>query len=148
MVVNRLALEGPHPVVGPYLVGREKIREFATAVGSVQAAHHDLAAARALGYSDLVAPPTFATVLTLGAEQDVVRDPDVGLDWSRVVHREQRFVHHRPVVAGDLLFAQVHLDDVREVAGSEMIGCRTEVTDDAGVSVITSYSVLVSRGAE
>lgn len=146
MPVNRSFLESPHPPVGPWQVGREKVREFATAVGAADPAHHDVAAAAALGHADLVAPPTFAVVLTLGAEQAVVTHPEAGVDWSRVVHREQRFTHHRPVLAGDVLTAEVFLADVREVAGNDLVSCRTEVTDDAGLPVLTALSTLVARG--
>ena len=146
MPVNRQFLASPHPPVGPWLVGREKVREFAVAVGATDPAHHDVAAAAALGYPDLVAPPTFAVVLTLGAEQAVVTHPEAGLDWSRVVHREQRFTHHRPVFAGDLLTAEVFLVDVREVAGNDLVSCRTEVTGAAGEPVLTATSTLVARG--
>ena len=72
-------------------------------VETFAAAYRDVAAARALGYADLVAPPTFAIVIALEASVDVVKDPDFGLDYSRVVHGEQRFAYTRPVVAGDEL---------------------------------------------
>ena len=148
VTVNRSFLQGPHPPVGPWQVGREKIREFATAVGCTDGAHHDLASAAALGHADLVAPPTFVIALTLGAEQAVVTHPGAGVDWSRVVHREQRFTHHRPVVAGDVLTAEVFLADVREVAGNDLVSCRTEVTDAAGLPVLTALSTLVARASD
>jgi len=146
VALNRTFLERPHPPVGPYEVSREKIREFAKAVGATDPAHHDVAAAAALGHSDLVAPPTFAIVVTLGAEHDVVTHPEVGLDYRKVVHREQRFVHHRPVLAGDALTARVFLDDAREVAGNDVVSCRTEVVDSSGAPVVTAYSTVVARG--
>ena len=77
----------------PYEVGREKIREFADAVGDMNPVYRDPAAARALGYPDVIAPPTFPIVLTLTAGHQVITDPDFGLDYSKVVHGEQRFVH-------------------------------------------------------
>ncbi|MEO6879405.1 MAG: MaoC family dehydratase N-terminal domain-containing protein [Mycobacteriaceae bacterium] len=148
MVVNEKFLRGAHPATAPYVVGREKIREFASAVGATDAIHHDLTAARGQGYTDLVAPPTFAIVLTLKAEQDVVTHPGAGVDWGRVVHREQRFTHHRPVVAGDELTAQVFLADVREVAGNDLVSCRTEVQDGVGEPVLTALSTLVVRAPD
>lgn len=148
MAVNREFLQRPHPPSGSYLVGREKIREFARAVRATDLAHHDPAAARARGHRDVVAPPTFAVVLTLDAEQQVVTHPAAGVDWTRVVHREQRFTHHRPVVAGDELTAEVFLADVREVAGNDLVTCRTEVTDESGAAVVTALSTLVVRAPD
>src|SRR3954464_14994224 len=92
-----------YPPTEPYEVGREKIREFADAINDPNPIYRDKAAAQALGYADVISPPTFAIVLTLPAGGQVIKDPDFGIDYSRVVHGEQRFVHHRPVTAGDVL---------------------------------------------
>ncbi len=129
-----------------YEVGREKIREFATAVGATDPAHHDEAAAQALGYQGLVAPPTFPIILTMGAELRLMADPDLGLDFTKVVHREQRFVHHRPVVAGDRLSTTVVVDAIRVVAGNDLVTTRTEVHAEDGSPVVTAYSTVVARG--
>lgn len=129
-----------------YEVGREKIREFATAVGASDPAHHDESAARALGYDDILAPPTFPIVLTMGAELRVLADPELGLDFTRVVHREQRFVHHRAVLAGDRLRTTVVVDAIRVAAGNDLVTTRTEVTAEDGSAVVTTYSTLVARG--
>lgn len=136
------------PPTEPYLVGREKIREFARAVGAGHPAHHDVTAAREAGHPDLLAPPTFAIVVTLQAQQDLLADPELGLDFTRVVHGDQRFTHHRPVVAGDQLYPRVHVDSVRVAAGNDIISTRTEVTDADGSAVLTAFSTLVSRAPE
>ena len=86
-----------------YEVGREKIREFAAAVGDDNPAYRDVDAAKALGHDDLVAPPTFAVVVTRGPQIAVIDDPDLGLDFSRVVHGDQKFQFTRPIVAGEVL---------------------------------------------
>lgn len=137
-----------YPPTEPYEVGREKIREFADAVGAASAAHRDPAAARALGYPDVIAPPTFPIVLSLDAADQVVRDPALGLDWSRVVHGGQRFVAERPVRAGDRLRVVVHVDDVRAAAGNDILTLRGEVATVDGEPVCTSYTTLVARGSE
>ncbi len=129
-----------------YEVGREKIREFATAVGASDPAHHDESAARALGYDDILAPPTFPIVLTMGAELRVMADPELGLDFTRVVHREQRFVHHRAVLAGDRLRTTVVVDAIRVAAGNDLVTTRAEVSAEDGSAVVTAYSTLVARG--
>ena len=90
------------PPTAPYEVGREKIREFAEAIGDDNPVYRDRAAAQALGYSDVIAPPTFPIVVTMRASALVIGHPDLGLDYSRVVHGEQRFSYVRPVQAGQL----------------------------------------------
>jgi acyl dehydratase len=84
-----------------YLVGREKVREYAEAIGETSPLCHDPEAARAAGYDDVVAPPMFAAVYSWRALAPVVLDPDVGIDFSRMVHGGQEFIWHEPVVAGD-----------------------------------------------
>jgi len=134
------------PPTRPYEVGREKIREFADAINDPNPVYRERAAAQALGYPDVIAPPTFAIVLTLPAGGEVIRDPAFGLDYSRVVHGEQRFVHHRPIVAGDLLQVVVTVEDIRIAAGNELVTNRAEVMTLAGEQVCTAYSVIVGRG--
>jgi acyl dehydratase len=131
----------------PYLVGVEKVREFADAIGEAAPWCHDRAAARAAGHPDLVAPPTFAIAVVARAQDAVLFDPELGLDFSRVVHGDQRFVHHRPIHAGDELRTVVVIDSIRQLAGNDVLGLRTEVTGGDGEPVTTAYSTLVSRGA-
>ncbi|WP_353650482.1 MaoC family dehydratase N-terminal domain-containing protein [Nakamurella sp. A5-74] len=135
------------PLDEPYLVGREKLREFAAAVGEHALVCHDVDAARAAGHSDLVAPVTFTIAVIAAAQDAVLFDPALGLDFSRVVHGEQRFVHHRPIVAGDTLLRTVHIDAIRVAAGNDIISLRTEVTAADGAEVSTAFSTLVSRPA-
>src|ERR671927_1966222 len=92
-----------YPPSAVYEVGRAKIAEFAAAVGATDPVHTDVEAARAAGHADVIAPPTFAIVVSLEAAMSVLQDPDVALDYSRVVHGEQRFAHHPPLRAGDRL---------------------------------------------
>ena len=116
MGVNESFVGRVYPPEGVYEVGREKIREFAEAVagdGAVHPAHRDPEAARALGHPDVIAPPTFAVIVAQRSDARLVRDPEAGIDFTRVVHGEQKFVHHRPVVAGDRLVATLHVDSVR-----------------------------------
>jgi acyl dehydratase len=84
-----------------YAVGREKVREFASAVGESDPRFHDLEAARAAGFADVVAPPMFASVYSGGAVFPLVLEPEIGIDFSRMVHGGQQFTWHAPVVAGD-----------------------------------------------
>ena len=88
-------------VTDTYIVGREKIREYASAIGERAPVCHELEAARAAGYSDIVAPPMFAAVYSWRAMGPAVLDPEVGIDFSRLVHGAQEFTWGQPVVAGD-----------------------------------------------
>src|SRR3954470_12326793 len=117
MALDQQLVGRSYPPSAVYEVGRAKITEFATAIGADDRAHHDVGAARALGYPDVIAPPTFAIVLPPAAANVVLDDPQVSLDYSRVVHGEQRFTHHRPVRAGDRLGAATTNDPGPRVAG-------------------------------
>jgi acyl dehydratase len=134
------------PATEPYLVGREKIREFARAIGADDAAYHDPEAARALGYADVVAPPTFPVAITMSASRQIIEDPALGLDYSRVVHGDQRFAYTRPVVAGDALICVNSVDEITSRGGHDFLTTRTEVTTAEGEPVVTVWSKLVQRG--
>jgi len=136
-----------YPPTAPYEVGREKIREFADAVKDPNPAYRDPAAARALGHDDVIAPPTFAIVLTLPAGHQVIDDPELGIDYSRVVHGEQRFVHARPVRAGDVLQVVVSVENIRAAAGNDLVTTRADVSTLDGEAVLTAFGTLVVRGS-
>jgi acyl dehydratase len=146
MPVDHSFIGREYPPTRPYEVGREKIREFADAIGDPNPVYRDRAAAQALGYPDVIAPPTFAIALTLPAGAQVIQDPDFGIDYSRVVHGEQRFVHQRPIVAGDVLQVVLTVEDIRVAAGNDIVTNRAEVVTVEGERVCTAYSVIVARG--
>ncbi|MGY1641208.1 MaoC family dehydratase N-terminal domain-containing protein [Geodermatophilus sp. SYSU D00703] len=135
-----------YPPSAVYEVGRQKIAEFAAAIGETDPVHRDPGAARAAGHLDVVAPPTFAIALTLSAAGVVVEDPDVALDYSRVVHGEQKFTHHRPIRAGDRLVATPTIEAVRSIAGNDLLTTRVDVTTEDGEPVCSATSMLVARG--
>jgi acyl dehydratase len=135
-----------YPPTAPYQVGREKIREFATAIGATDAAYHDPEAARAIGYADVVAPPTFPVVITMATSRQIVDDPELGVDYSRVVHGDQRFAYTRPVVAGDSLVCVNSVDEIVSRGGHDFLTTRTDVSTEAGEPVVTVWSKLVVRG--
>ncbi|MEU6023835.1 MaoC family dehydratase N-terminal domain-containing protein [Micromonospora sp. NPDC047134] len=135
-----------YPPTAPYQVGREKIREFARAIGATDPAHHDPEAARALGHPDVVAPPTFPIVLTMAANQQMIEDPDLGIDYSRVLHGDQRFAYTRPVVAGDELVCVNNIEEITSRGGHDFVTSRTEVHTTAGEPVVTAWMKLVVRG--
>ena len=135
-----------YPPSEPYEVGREKIREFADAIGDQNAAYRDIEAAKALGHPDVIAPPTFAFVIAFRASAAAVSDPDVGIDYSRVVHGEQRFAYTRPVRAGDRLVATARIDSLKVAAGNHILGTAIDLTTEDGEHVATAYSTIVARG--
>ncbi|GJF29240.1 UPF0336 protein [Kitasatospora sp. NE20-6] len=137
-----------YPPTAPYEVGREKIREFAAAVGDANPAYTDPEAAKELGHPDVIAPPTFPFVLTYAAAGQVVADPELGLDYSRVVHGDQKFAYSRPVRAGDRLSVTVTIDSIKSLAGNDVLSVRGEVEDETGEHVVTSVMTLVARAAD
>ena len=135
-----------YPPTDPYEVGVEKIREFASAIGDDNPAYHDREAAKALGHPDVVAPPTFPFVLTFKASRKLIDDPELGIDYTRVVHGEQRFAQDRPVRAGDVLTVTVTLESVKSAGGHDMVTSRSDVATVEGEHVATAWSTLVVRG--
>jgi acyl dehydratase len=131
-----------------YEVAVEKIREFAVAVGAADPVHHDRDAARAAGHRDVVAPTTFGVVFTWAAVRRVVDDPALGLDFTRVVHRDQAFALRRPLYAGDVLTTVASVEEIRELAGNDVVTFRCEVTDPDGAAVLTTTATLVGRAAD
>jgi acyl dehydratase len=146
MALDRALVGRSYPPSAVYEVGRAKLAEFASAIGSDDPVHRDAESARAAGYPDVIAPPTFAIVLTLEAANVVLTDPEVELDYSRVVHGEQRFTHHRPIRAGDRLVATTTIDAVRSVAGNDLLTTRVDVATEDGEAVCSATSMLVARG--
>ncbi|MFE6867814.1 MaoC family dehydratase N-terminal domain-containing protein [Kitasatospora sp. NPDC057692] len=137
-----------YPPTEPYEVGREKIREFAVAVGDANPAYTDPEAAKALGHPDVIAPPTFPILLSMRAAAQVVQDPELGLDYSRVVHGDQKFGYTRPVRAGDRLTVAVTVDNIKSLAGNDVLTVRGEIADESGEHVVTSVMTLVARAAD
>lgn len=135
-----------YPPTEPYLVSREKVREFATAIGATEPAFVDPDAARALGHPDLVAPPTFPIVIAAAGTQLLIDDPKLGLDFSRVVHGDQRFSYTRPVRAGDRLVGVVTIEEITERGGHGFLTTRTDITTEDGEPVVTARAKLVVRG--
>lgn len=140
------AIGRTYPKSTPYEVGREKIREFAEAIGDYNPAYLDQAAAQKLGHRDVMAPPTFPIIFTMRSTSAAVFDPELAIDYARVVHGEQRFVYQRPVYAGDRLVCESTIENVISKAGNDILSMRTDVTTEEGESVLAAYIVIVARG--
>jgi acyl dehydratase len=146
MAINPDFVGKEYPATPGYLVGREHIRDFATAIGDHNPAFHNVDAAHELGYDDLIAPPTFPFTLTMKAMAMAMFDPDLGLDYGRVVHGEQHFTYERPICAGDELVVKTVIADIRSAGANEFLTTRSEVSTVEGELVVTTQEVIVSRG--
>lgn len=131
---------------GTYLVGREKVREYARAVQDYHPAHWDVAAAAELGYPDVVAPLTFTSTPAMACNRRMFESVVVGYD--AYMQTEEVFEQHRPIVAGDELEIDVELSSVRRVAGRELITVTNTFTDTAGERVHTLHTTVVGLTAE
>ncbi|MEU4210017.1 MaoC family dehydratase N-terminal domain-containing protein [Streptomyces sp. NPDC026206] len=148
MALDQSFVGRTYPATDPYEVGREKIREFAEAVGDANPAYTDPEAAKALGHPDVIAPPTFVFAISFQAAGMVTRDPQLGLDYDRVVHGEQKFAYTRPVGAGDRLTVTSTIESIKSLAGNDVLMVRGEVHDANDEHVVTVHTKLVARAAE
>ena len=130
-----------------YLVGREKIREYAKAIQSDDPLHYSLEAAQAAGYPNVVAPLTFIAIPGRQVQLDIFRNFDVGINIARVIHRDQKILFHRPIFAGDKLYFETWLDSVLESHGTVIIEMRSEVTDAEGEPVMTTIVTMIGEAA-
>ncbi len=124
------------------------MREFARAVFATNPLNYDVDAAHAAGHADVVAPPTFPIVIQERTLAQLLAEPDAGIDFTRVVHGDQRFTYTRPIVAGDELTATLTVASVKSLGGHSMVTAVSEMVDAAGAHVVTATSTLVVRGDE
>ena len=130
----------------PYEVSRVKIADFANAIGDTSPLCRDREAAAKAGYPDVIAPPTFAIVISMASAGQANRDPGLGLDYSMVVHGEQSFEHARPLHAGDVVVATTTIESVKSVGAMSVLVTSTEIATVEGEHVCTARSTLVERG--
>jgi acyl dehydratase len=132
-----------------YEVGRAKIREFAESIGDEHPMYRDVAAARAAGHPDVLAPPTFATIL-FGrySMEDIVHDEYLGVDYGRLVHGDMKFTYERPVYAGDRVTVTTHIAEIANRMGNDFLTIRAEIDTEAGERVVTAFSQLVIRAED
>ena len=133
------------PVV--YAVGREKIKEYAAATGETNPLHLDVAAARAAGHADVVAPPMFAVVYQSPSVMPALFDPEVGIDFAMMVHSGQEFRWERIVVAGEELTTTTTVQAISEKGGLGFFDFEVVTVDEAGAPVVTGIWKMLVRGA-
>ena len=132
----------------PYEVSRVKIADFADAIGDPSELCRDRDAAVKAGYPDVIAPPTFAIVISLAAANLAAQDPGLGLDYSMVVHGDQSFNHARPLHAGDVVVATTTIESIKVVGPLSTLVTSTDLSTLDGEHVCTARSMLVERGAQ
>ena len=132
---------------GPYEVSRVKIAEFAAAIGEPSPLCRDRQAAQAAGYPDVIAPPTFAIVVTTAGTAKLMSDPGLGVNYAMIVHGEQSFTHSRPLHAGDVVVAQSTIESIKQVRTMTTMTTVTEVRTVDGEHVCTARATAVERGA-
>ncbi len=146
MAINRDYVGRTFPAAAPYEVSRVKIAEFADAIGDPNPLYRDRAAAQAAGYADVIAPPTFAIVISMAGSAQAVADPGLGLNYAMVVHGEQRFEYSRQLMAGDVVTAQPSISDIKDAGRNVLMTTKTEIRTVGGEHLCTAYSTLVERG--
>jgi len=145
MSVNTSALGKTYEPV-TYAVGREKIREYAAAVGETNPLHHDVESARGAGYPDVIAPPMFAVVYASRSLVPALFDPEVGLDFARMVHGAQDFRWGPIVVAGDEITSSTTVSDISPRGGMEFFVFESVSTNQRGDTVCTGTWTNIVRG--
>jgi len=131
----------------PYEVSRVKIAEFADVIGEPSPLCRDRSAAQAVGYPDVIAPPTFAIVITAGDTARLMADPDLGVNYAMIVHGEQSFTHSRPLHAGDVVVTQSTIESINQIRSMTTMATVTEIRTVDGEHVCTARSIAVERGA-
>ncbi|MGH2663236.1 MAG: MaoC family dehydratase N-terminal domain-containing protein [Actinomycetota bacterium] len=129
-----------------FTVEADRVTQFAQAIGDQDPRFLNPEAARAEGFPDQVAPPTFPTVMQILGSAQVVMDPELGLDYTRVVHGEQEYEWRRPMVAGDRLRAIPRIADIYARGPNEFLVTEAEIVDSEGEVVCVARSTLLSRG--
>jgi acyl dehydratase len=128
-----------------FLVGREKIREYATAVKADDPAHHDEDAAAELGHDRLIAPLTFVSTLALLLQQDFFRKVDTGFETMQIVQVDQKFIYHKPIRAGDKVWARMEIKSVDERFGADIVVTRNLALDENGDLFLESFTTLMGH---
>lgn len=132
MAVDQSLVGRTFPPTPPHEVGEDHVAAFAAATGTPYVAGGP-------------APATYPIVVAFAAMQGLMVDPSVGIELQHVIHGEQRFVHERPVVAGDRLSAELTVESLRQIGGADIIATSSAITDASGVLVCTARATLVHK---
>jgi len=130
-----------------YVVSREKIREFARAIKADDPACLNENAAAELGYDGLVAPLTFTTIFAKLVQNDFMRNVDTGYETMNIVQVDQKFIFHKPILAGEVLHARMEVQSVDERFGADIVVTRNICTNGAGEVVLEAYTTMMGTEA-
>jgi acyl dehydratase len=130
-----------------FAVGREKIREFAQAVKDDHPSFYSTTSAEESGNDSIVASLTFLAVAGRRVQEDVFTKFDIPINLARVLHRDQKFVYHRPIRAGDKLYFDTYLDSVIESHSTVIAEIRSEITDEDGHPIMTSIVTMLGESS-
>ena len=133
---------------GYFEVGREQLRQYASAVKADDPATFDEKAANDLGYDSVVAPLTFISIFALVIQRHFFQHVDVGLESMQIIQVDQKFVFHRPIQAGDKLHGTMHVHSVDERFGADIVVTRNVCTDEHGELIIEAYTTLMGQQGE
>lgn len=145
--MNREMIGHQYPASDSLLVTQDVIRDFALAIGDDNPIYVDQTVAQSFGHATVCAPPTFPIVVTMAAMEKSFHDPALNMDFTRVVHSDQRFEYVRPIAVGDELVVTTVVEDIKALGNNDIATFRTEVSS-LGELVVTGWSKLVVRGDE
>jgi len=128
-----------------FVVGREQVREFARSIQCEDPACYHEEAAAELGYDNIVAPMTFVSILAKLVQTDFFRNVDIGMETMQIVQVDQRFVFHKPVLAGDKLWARMDVHSVDERFGADIVVTKNTLHNDDGELVLEAYTTLMGH---
>jgi hypothetical protein len=131
-----------------YIVGREKLREYAIAVKNEHPALHDDAAAAELGHASILAPLTFISVFGYQAQSAFFESANIGINDMQIVQVDQVVKFRKPIHAGDKLYCDVYVDSVRQAHRTDLIVTKNIISDDNGDVVQETYTTLAGRSGE
>ncbi|OBF98971.1 (3R)-hydroxyacyl-ACP dehydratase subunit HadC [Mycolicibacter sinensis] len=132
----------------PFVVGREKIREFARAIKAEDPACYDEAAAAELGYDSVLAPLTFVAILAKLVQSDFFRNVDTGYTTMQMVQVDQGFTYRKPIKAGDVLYARMEIASVNERFGADIVTTRNILTNQDGDVVLEAFTTMMGHDGD
>jgi acyl dehydratase len=145
MAIKTNILGMVHDYPDYFVIGREKIREYAAAIKADDAAHFDEAAAAELGHQALVAPPTFISTLALIMQRDFFRKVDTGFETMQIVQVDQKFLYHKPMLAGDKVWGRMEVISVNERFGADIVLTRNTALDENGDPYLEAFTTLMGH---
>ncbi|WP_137145651.1 (3R)-hydroxyacyl-ACP dehydratase subunit HadC [Mycolicibacterium sp. CR10] len=128
-----------------YVVGREQVRQYAKAVKAFDPASHDEDAAAELGYSSIIAPPTFMAIFAVMIQNHFFQNNDIGMETMQIVQVDQKFLFHQPIKAGDELTGALYVQSVDERFGADIVTTRNVVARPDGEVVMEAYTTLMGH---